>query len=94
MADSWKPDDKALEAAFENPEEFDVNQSAIEDSRGPIEPKTDGEVDRSKGKGCRSSAPGRPHDYEVQQRGIMAWIIQPSNAVTGIQLFEYQLLAY
>jgi hypothetical protein len=78
MADSWKPEDKALEAAFENPEEFDVNQSAIEDSRGPIEPKTDGEVDRSKGKGCRSSGgrarPGRPHDYEVQQRGNMAWV--------------------
>jgi hypothetical protein len=36
MADSWKPKDKAAEAAFENPAEFDVNHPAIEDSRGPI----------------------------------------------------------
>jgi hypothetical protein len=49
MADSWKPKDKAAEAAFENPAEFDVNHPAIEDSRGPIPsslPKTHSEVQK------------------------------------------------
>jgi len=49
MADSWKPEDKAAEAAFENPAEFDVNHPAIEDSRGPVpssEPKTHSEVQK------------------------------------------------
>jgi hypothetical protein len=49
MADSWKPEDKAAEAAFENPTEFDVNHPAIEDSRGPVpssEPKTHSEVEK------------------------------------------------
>ena len=43
MADSWKPEDKAAEAAFEKPAEFAVNHPAIEDSSGPVpssEPKT------------------------------------------------------
>jgi hypothetical protein len=46
--DSWEPADKAMEAAIENPEEFDVNHSAIEDSLGPVasgKPKTHGEAE-------------------------------------------------
>jgi hypothetical protein len=37
-----------MEAAIENPEEFDVNHSAIEDSLGPVasgKPKTHGEAE-------------------------------------------------
>jgi hypothetical protein len=48
MADSWEPADKAMEAAIENPEEFDVNHPATEDSLGPVasgKPKTHGEAE-------------------------------------------------
>jgi hypothetical protein len=48
MADSWEPADKAMEAAIENPEEFDVNHPATEDSLGPVpsgRPKTHGEAE-------------------------------------------------
>ena len=48
MADSWKPEDKAAESAFENPEEFDVRHPATEDSTGPVpsgNPKTRGEME-------------------------------------------------
>jgi hypothetical protein len=39
MADSWKPEDKAAESAFENPEEFDVpeGKGAVESSVGEME---------------------------------------------------------
>jgi hypothetical protein len=36
MADSWKPEDKAAESAFENPEEFDVRHPATKDSTAPL----------------------------------------------------------
>jgi hypothetical protein len=48
MADSWKPEDKAAESAFENPEEFDVRHPATEDSTAPVpsgKPKTRGEME-------------------------------------------------
>jgi hypothetical protein len=62
MADSWKPADKALEAAIENPEEFDINRRATEDSVGPVpsgKPKTHGEAEsrssvRRKSDSCRA----------------------------------------
>ena len=47
MADSWKPEDKATESAFENPAEFDISHPTTEASKGPIasgEPKTHGEA--------------------------------------------------
>ena len=47
MADSWKPEDKATESAFENPAEFDISHPTTEASKGPVasgEPKTHGEA--------------------------------------------------